>query len=78
MLKFFETYTTDVHGQIFLFPTMDVTGYTQISVEFATSLRTASNMIVNCNMGWMEGETVSATVSQFPLGGAGRRSTRFR
>jgi hypothetical protein len=67
--KYFETFTSDAHGQVFLITPMDVTPYSQVNVAFTTTTGAASKMMVNCEMGLISGQTVAATVSQFPLGG---------
>ncbi len=69
-LTFFNTYTTDGFGQIFLTGPVKVADYRKVDFEIIQFPHAAVSMFVVCDMGKISGETLAAPVGQFPLGTA--------
>lgn len=67
LLTYFNTYTTDHLGQIFLTGIVNIEKYRKADfeiIEFPFSV----SMNVQCDMGKISGATLAASVGQFPLG----------
>lgn len=73
--RYFQTFTTDAHGQIFLTGILNVEAYSKVSLEIIQFPHAAVNMTVSCDMGKLSGATLGQTVGQFPLGTAGQIHT---
>jgi hypothetical protein len=73
--KYFQSYTTDNLGQIFLTGILNVKSYNTINVEIIQWPAAAVNMTVQCDIGVITGTTVAQTVAQFPLGSSGQIHT---
>jgi hypothetical protein len=69
-LTYFSTYTTDHLGQIFLTGVVKAEDYRKVDFEIIQWPPAAVSMNVQCNMGKISGETLAASVVQFPLGTA--------
>lgn len=68
LLTFFEEFTTDTHGQIFLTGIIDIKDYRQADLEIIQFPSNVENLIVNVRMGKISGSTLAETVGTFPLG----------
>jgi hypothetical protein len=62
---FFQTFTTDQLGQIFLTGILNVEAYRKVNLQMTP--QAAVNMTVVCYMGKLSGETLAQTVGQFAL-----------
>jgi hypothetical protein len=65
---YFESYTTDNLGQIFLTGILNVKTHDTVNVEIIQWPAAAVNMTVQCDMGKITGSTLAQAVGQFPLG----------
>ena len=66
---YFNTYTTDHLGQIFLSGILNVEAHNKVNVEINQwpQASTPITMTVNCTMGKISGPTLAQNVGQFPL-----------
>ncbi|MBV8274572.1 MAG: hypothetical protein JO170_04815 [Verrucomicrobia bacterium] len=64
---FFQTFTTDHLGQIFLTGVLNVEAFHKVNLEIIQFPEVAVNMTVACDMGKLSGETLAQTVGLFPL-----------
>ncbi|HEY6413690.1 MAG TPA: hypothetical protein VIX42_08380 [Edaphobacter sp.] len=64
---YFQTFTTDTLGQIFMTGILDVSKYSQVNLEIIQWPHAAVTMTVNCDMGKLSGSTLAQVVGQFPL-----------
>jgi hypothetical protein len=71
LTTYFETFTTDTLGQIFMTGILDVSKYSQVNLEIIQWPHAAVNMTVSCDMGKLSGTTLAQVVDQFPLGTEG-------
>jgi hypothetical protein len=67
LLTYFQTFQTDNLGQIFLTGILDVQEYQKVNLEIIPGAGSPVAMTVNCNMGKISGQTLSASVGTFPL-----------
>jgi hypothetical protein len=67
-LTFFDTFTTDNLGQIFLTGVIDVQEYGKVHLEIFQWPTIQADMTVSCVMGKISGETLAQEIEQFPLG----------
>ena len=72
---YFQTFTTDALGQIFLTGILNVEEHSRVNLEIIQWPHVAVSMTVSCNMGKISGETLAQTVGQFALGTTGQIST---
>jgi hypothetical protein len=72
---YFETFTTDQLGQIFMTGILNVEAFSKVNLEIIQFPSAAVNMTVGCDMGKITGETLAQTVGQFPLGTAAQIHT---
>lgn len=68
-MTYFQTYTTDRLGQIFLTGPLDATGFDQASLEIIQFPGRVPGLTVGVNGGKISGSTLAMTVDSFPLGG---------
>src|SRR5258707_7066599 len=62
---FFQTFTTDQLGQIFLTGPLNVEAFSKVNLQILAEA--AVNMTVECDMGKISGETLAQPVGQFAL-----------
>jgi hypothetical protein len=73
--KYFQSYTTDNLGQIFLTGILNIESHNTVSVEIIQWPHAGVSMTVLCDMGVITGTTLAQTVGQFPLGTGGQIHT---
>jgi hypothetical protein len=64
---YFQTFTTDPEGQIFLTGILNAEAYHQVNVEIIPGPQAPANMTVTCTMGKISGTTLAQIIAQFPL-----------
>ncbi len=62
---FFQTFTTDQLGQIFLTGPLNVEAFSKVNLQILAEA--AVNMTVECDMGKISGETLAQPVGQLAL-----------
>jgi hypothetical protein len=67
LLTYFQSFTTDRFGQIFLTGIIDVSTNKEADLEIIQFPSTVPNMTVSVSMGKISGSTLSSTVGSFPL-----------
>jgi hypothetical protein len=72
---YFQTFTTDGLGQIFLTGILKVAEFRKVNVDIIQFPLVPVNMTVTCYMGKISGSTVAQTVGQFPLDNSGQIHT---
>lgn len=70
LLTYFQTFTTDSLGQIFLTGIVDVSANKEADLEIIQFPTSVPNMTVRVSMGKISGSTLSSTVGSFALGTA--------
>jgi hypothetical protein len=71
LLTFFQTFTTDQFGQIFLTGILDIKPYTKVDLEIIQFPSNVPNMTVQVFMGKLSGSTLGSVVGSFALGTQG-------
>jgi hypothetical protein len=66
--NYFQTFTTDKLGQIFMTGILNVEVFDKVNLEIIQWPHAAPTMNVVCDMGKITGSTLAQTVAQFPLG----------
>jgi Mg/Co/Ni transporter MgtE len=72
---YFQTFTTDSLGQIFMTGILTVEAFDKVNLEIVQFPHAAVSMTVVCDMGKISGTTLAQTVGQFSLGTAGQIHT---
>jgi hypothetical protein len=70
LTTYFDSYETDVHGQIFLTGPVDISQHSKVNLQIIQFPHVAA-MSVICYMGKISGETLSQAVATVPLGTSG-------
>jgi hypothetical protein len=68
LTTYFQSYTTDNLGQIFLTGILNIEEYNSINVEIVQWPQANVNMTVNVYIGKNSGNTLAQLVAEFPLG----------
>jgi len=72
---YFQIFTTDSLGQIFMTGILNVEAFDKVNLEIVQFPHAAVSMTVICDMGKVSGTTLAQTVGQFSLGTAGQIDT---
>ncbi|MFZ1010451.1 MAG: hypothetical protein WAN65_26665 [Candidatus Sulfotelmatobacter sp.] len=72
---YFQTFTTDGLGQIFMTGILNVEAFGHVNLEIVQFPHASVSMTVVCYMGKLSGTTLAQTVGQFSLGTAGQIHT---
>lgn len=68
LLTFFNPFTTNAQGNIFLSGIVDIRPYRQVDLEIIQFPGSVPNLTVTVMMGKISGSTLAQTVGTFPLG----------
>jgi hypothetical protein len=71
LTTYFESFETDIDGQIFMTGPVDVSEYSKVNLQITQFPHAPVAMTVNCAMGKISGETLSQVLASFPLGTTG-------
>ena len=71
LTTYFESFETDVHGQIFMTGPVDISEHAKVNLQITQFPHAAVTMTVNCAIGKISGSTLSQVLAAFPLGTTG-------
>lgn len=67
---YFQSFTTDAHGQIQLTGILDIKDYQRVHLEIVQSPGSVPNLTVDVQMGKLGGATLAQKIDTFPLAAA--------